>query len=134
MSREPRSLVILDSLETWVRPLLSHWLRRAEKPSTPRTVIPLTDEIVRIVTQRGAFPALREQGDNAVQWIGDEVRVSNPAGNLKLTDHAMAAAVIGASNPQSLYFAFDDLVQRKILRGVAGPTLIELGLTIERWV
>ena len=125
--------VILDSLEAWVRPLLSHWLRRAEEPSTPRTVIHLTDEIVRIVTRRGAFPALREQGDNAIQWIGDEVRVSNPAGNLKLTDHAMAAAVIGASNPQSLYFLLDDLVQRKILRGVAEPTLIELGLTIEGW-
>ena len=90
----------LKSLSGEIRPLLSYWLRQAERPSTPRVTVDLTDDIIRTVTTRQSFPMPREQADNAILWAGDLLRTPDPNRLHSFIDPLYAAAIIGASNAE----------------------------------
>jgi len=126
-------LTRLDNLEDWVRPLLSHWLRQAERPTTPRSPVRLSDEIIVNVTTRHSFPMPKEQTDNAILWVGDKLRLPNPNGNFTVEDLLQGAAIIGASDAQGLLFIFNYLIENKFFRGVASGQLVQVGLTIDGW-
>ena len=130
---EITALTHLGYLTPWVRPLLSHWLRKAERRTTPRTPVQLSDDTIRSVTTQELLPMPREQADNALLWIGDELRIPDPNGNWTVTDALEGTAIIGASNPQGFRFIFNDLIEKKLFRGVADVQLVQVGLTLEGW-
>jgi hypothetical protein len=123
----------LETLSDVARPRLSYWLRQAERPSTPRTSVKLADDVVRAVMTRGLFPMPREQADNAILFAGDLLRASDPNGLHSFTDPLETAAIIGASNAEGVRFIFDDLIIRKLFRGVAHTGGAQIGLSLEGW-
>jgi hypothetical protein len=123
----------LETLSDVARPRLSYWLRQAERPSTPRTSVELGDDVVRAVMTRGLFPMPRQQADNAILLAGDLLRALDPNGLHSFTDPLETAAIIGASNAEGVRFIFDDLINRKLFRGVANTGGAQIGLSLEGW-
>lgn len=111
------------------RAILSHVLRKMQsRGSRPFLTFDVADRIV----SGAKLPAVREQANNLVLWLGNELLYSNPAGRHKVLKIALTA-IIGALDVWGADYVIDELERRKILLFTSAGYKYEFGLTFDGW-
>jgi hypothetical protein len=106
--------------------MLQHWLCIRRDRKTP---VLLDDELLKRIDEE-RLPAPREQADNLIRWMGDELRQRrNPTVGLQY-DANFLAALIGANDKEGVAYVLRELLKRQWI----GPDLNSpIGLTFAGW-
>ena len=111
-----------------VRPRLRHWLQK--RPEQQGRLVNLSRELFeRIISQ--PLPAPREQADNLIRWIGDQLR-DDPGRTVRIPLDSVAAT-IGAFSTDSLFYVMRAVGDARLLYPEAGTPSEAFGLTFLGW-
>jgi hypothetical protein len=117
--------------------VLSHAVRQitagAVRRHSPDTPVLDKAQVEQILENRVA-PSVREQSNNLVRWIGDQLRASDPSGSVTL--HSLQfASIMGAASQRSAMSVAWALVDQGILTDGLATDLSggSTGLTFKGW-